>query len=180
MVVSYECISKFTLDHPSASASARLPNAIAIFSRDGNAVDLRIDFRTPAVSAEFNGERVEEAVAHCCEQEIAFVRTAFDEIGNLLSEQLDDRGACARIDDTVEWKESRSWNIGGIGFKVAGTRQQATSQVELANAPSNAALAHEMLRLQLSGRILAIRDIYRQILSDIHNRKQSPNPMPPA
>lgn len=176
MVVSYECISKFTLDRTSASASARLPNAIAIFSRNGNAAELHIDVRTPAVSAEFNGGRLEEAVAHCCEQEIAFVRTAFDKLGGLLSEQLDDRGGSARIDDTVEWKENRSWNIGSTDFKVAGTRQHAVSQVHLVDSSSDAVLAQEMIRIQLSGRILAIRDVYHQMLNDICNSDQIENP----
>ena len=176
MVVSCDCISKLTQDRPSASASARLPNANAIFSRDGNAAELCIDVRTPAVSAEFYCGRLEEAVAHCCEQEIEFVRTTFDKLGGLLSEQLDDRGDRARIDDTVEWRENRTWNIGGSDFKVAGTLQQATSQVELANAPSDAALAREMIRLQLSGRLLAIRDVYRQMLNDLFYPTGDPSP----
>lgn len=175
-MVSYQCTSNVSLDHPSATASAHLSNASAIFSRNGNAAELRLDIRTPAVVVVFEGGQIEEAVTRCCEQEIEFVRIAFDKIGVLLCDQLDDRDDLAHINDSVGWKEDRSWTIQPGSFNVAGTRQSTTSQIDIANAPSNAALVREAIRVQLRGRILAIRDVYRQMLSDVRNHKRSPNP----
>lgn len=178
-VISYECTSKLTLDRPLTSASAHLPGSSAIFSRSGNAAELRLDIRTPGVAAVFNRGNVEEAVISCCEQEIAFVRSEFEKIGALLINQLDDRGDRARIDDTVDWKENRSWKIGPSDFNVAGTRQHATSQIDVANAPSDAAIVREMIRLQLSGRILAIRDVYHQMLGDVRKPRRNLNSKKP-
>lgn len=171
MVVLYKCISQFTLDRHPASASARLPNAIAIFSRDGNAAELRLEIQTPTVAAYFELENIEQAVARCCEQEISFVRNAFDKLGDLLRKQLDDRGDRAQIHDTVDWNEKRSWRIERGTFKVAGTRQRAESRIDITNDPSDAALMREMIRIQLSGRIHAIRDVYREMLDNLRRSR---------
>jgi len=146
----------------------------ATFRRESPSdIVLDIEYDIPPLEAVLAGVSLQTGVAAACDYEIGLMRTALGQLGDLLASRLDDRGRSIEFTRKVRERDRRTWHDLGNELHIDASHTRVTDRLQGYEGVSEAGLVREHVRLVIEQRETSIRNVYRQVLTDMSARRAS-------
>jgi hypothetical protein len=150
----------------------------ATFRRNGeNSASLKLNYNAEGGTAQLNDKSLAGGIAEIYVKEVSDMRASIAELGTELSSQLSADGVQANLNNSYQYRDSRTWSDDKTAFTVDGSTTAINTEVSVQKGVSDASIVQEMVGAYIKQREEGIHGVYSKIMFDAHNKRGVEAPM---
>lgn len=123
---------------------------------------------------------IRKAVREACQREIDQMRAILRNLGDAITEQLDEEGRDPDVDQKSGYEDYRTWTDRRTAFAVDPSSYHSETNLDGYRGASDAKLVRKTVEVTILDRELQIRQLYDQMLVGVAEKRTAARQQPPT